>query len=344
MTSQNVTKIFDIQKNVGRTPYKTRHSGRFGIEIETETDNKYKYPVLKFWEPKEDRSLRGFGVEYVLKAPLDSVDLTEPLKEFKYVDEQYKFKRGSVSTSVHVHMNMQNETYKTVANIMTVWALIEPILVRYSGPDRMSNLFCFGLMDVEGLLDKWIGVLNMINRNTFGKVAVSQDQVKYSALNIATLSSLGTLEARTFRGELDTNVIQKWVDILGKIVSFSSDPDMDPSLIMKMYDEQGINILDIIFGELAEELKIKDYKKLISFDEIFHASKIACVSKDWSRFGILKVKPIYKEMIRPQLEELAQVLFKSPYDQLKYEERNIVIERYHQINVNMKVVDATGDI
>jgi hypothetical protein len=342
--STNLNKVYDIMKSSGRG-IGTRYTGDFGVEIETETDKKYDYPALKYWEAKKDNSLRDWGVEYVLKGPMGGPELERALTEFQACDKKWKFKTSSVSTSVHVHVNMLNETYLTVANFMTAWVLLETMLIRYSGPDRLSNLFCLPVRDAEGLLNKWINLLSQINRNSFSKAVLNSEHVKYSALNAATLSTLGTLEVRSFRGETDIKVIQEWIDIIDRIKQFAADPKLTPATICKMYSENGPALVDIILKEHAKKLKatVKDIKREMDRD-VWYAANLAGVSKDWSKFGILKVKPVYKEKIKEQLEAISQKQFNSGFDQIPYHERLIVYEIYHRVNPTNKIVDAQGDL
>lgn len=338
-----VTKVYDIMKATGRAPA-VCHTGDFGVEIETETQDKYPYPTLKFWEAKKDNSLRDYGCEYVLKVPMDVPSLEKALHEFSLCDKKFKFRNSSISTSVHVHVNFLNSTYLAVANFLTAWTLVENVLIRYSGPDRLSNLFCLPIRDCEGIVDKWVHLLGLLTRANFGKANLNPEQVKYSALNAATLSTLGTLEVRTFRGETDISVIQRWVEIIQKLKNFSEQKDVTPPYIMNLFKEHGTNIINLIFQEYAKEFQYKDLDKLIDMSQAFHAAKIASVSKDWSKFGVLKVKPVYKEKIKDDLEKISQQVAGGSFDQLQYHERLMVLEYYQRMNGNVRVVDAPGDI
>lgn len=340
--TNTITKVFDIMKTSG-FPVSTRYSGEFGVEIETETERKYEYPTMKFWEAKKDNSLRDWGVEYVLKVPMDLPDLEKALSEFAICEKKYKFKNGSVSTSVHVHVNMLNETYLTVANFLAAYALVENVLVRYSGPDRLSNLFCLPICDAEGILDKWLDILGKIGRNMFAKAKVAPEYVKYSGCNIATLGTLGTLEIRTFRGETDIKIIQKWIEIIQKIRLFASQEGMTPVRILELWKENKDTILDIIFQEFAEELRTKDTDQLIR-KNVLYVAKLANSSKDWTKFGVLKVKPVYKEKIKDDLDNISQSRFKVPFDQLQYHERLAVHEEYHRLRPNDRIVELLEDI
>lgn len=339
----NLNKVYDIMRSTGRAPA-TRHTGEWGIEIETETDKKYDYPTLKYWEAKKDNSLRDWGVEYVLKAPMNAPELERALTEFESCDKKWKFKNSSVSTSVHVHSNMLNETYLTVANFLTTWAAVEPLLIKHSGPDRLSNLFCLSIKDAEGILDKWINLLSNINRNAFTKATLNQEGIKYSALNAATLSTFGTLEVRSFRGETDIKLIQEWVNIISCIKDFASQKDLTPPIICEMFNKNGTALIDIIFKGYAKMLKapFKDLKTVMN-ESIIYSAKLASVSKDWSKFGILKVKPVYKAKLTAQLEQISQDKYGQAFDACTYHERLMVYESYERQNPNQKIVDTVGD-
>lgn len=341
MTS-TISTVYDIQKSVGRG-FKTRHTGLFGVEIETETERKYDYPTLHYWECKKDNSLRDWGVEYILKAPMSIPELEKAFEEFRQAEKKYHFRPESVSTSVHVHTNMLNQTYLTVANYLTTWLLIEAVLIQYSGPDRLSNLFCFGVKDAEGILDHWEKYVQSINRNNF-KSCPSPDAVKYAALNIATMATLGTVEARCFRGETDVKKIGVWIELLNKIKEFSARPGMTPPKILELYNKNRGGIIDIIFIEYAKELKYKDYEKLITLDHLKYASRIAASSKDWNRFGLVKIKAVYKEMIRDVLEQIAQEKSKGSFEQLSFHERQLVYEIYQRRNPTSRIIDELEDV
>jgi hypothetical protein len=339
-----VSTLFDIMKTTTK-PFPERHTGEFALEIETEVDNskRYEYPRMKFWTPKKDNSLRDYGVEYVMKGPVLRPELGNVLEEFQGANDKYKFRTNTVSTSVHVHVNMHNETFLTIANFLTAYALVENLLIRYSGPDRLSNLFCLALCDAEGLLDKWQNMLNQVGRKNFTKSGVSQEMVKYSALNIGNLFSLGTLEVRSFRGETDTAVIERWVHIIGKLKDFASSDGLTPSGIMKLWKEHKMAIVEIIFHEYAKELMCKDAEKLVT-QNVLYAARLSVTSKDWAKYGILKIKPVYKEFIKKELMELASAHFRSEFDGLDYHQRMAVYELYQRQNPINRIVDADDDV
>jgi len=339
-----IVNVYDILK--AQTKFSgDRHHGEFGVEIETETEKSYEYPKMKFWNTTKDNSLRDWGVEYVLKAPMNLPEFEKALEEFSICEKKYKFRNGSISTSVHVHINFQNDTFLTLANFCTAYALVENLLIKYSGPDRLSNLFCLPMCDAEGVVSNIVNLLSFVNRNMYAKVpgSVSVDRCKYGALNPAPITTLGTLEVRCFRGETDSKIIQRWVEIIKKLKDFSRREGLTPPDILKLWKENKATIVDIIFQEYASDLKYKETDELIR-KNLKYAADIACVSKTWDKFGILKIKPVYKEVAKDKLDRISNDMFQRLYDSLNYHERIAVAEKYQAMNPTTRIVDLNDDI
>lgn len=342
----DITKIFDIMKSTCRYDG-IRHTGDFGVEIETEVESSraYDFPRMKYWSVKRDGSLRDYGAEYVLKAPANSSELQNALNEFKTVCSKFNFKKDSISTSVHIHLNMLNDTYLTLANFITTYSLMENLLIRYSGPDRISNLFCLPMIDAEGIVTHIEDLLSKINKKMFTRLSMSPERVKYSALNMANLTTLGTAEVRTFRGETDIDIIFKWSQILLKMKEFSRRDNLTPPDIVLLYKDIGAEALvDLVFQEYSSEVKIFGKTKELIDSNIKYAAKFASVSKNWKQFGILKQKTVYREKVKSTLDKMSVDKFGSQYDQLPYHEKLVVDELYYINNLSTRIVDSTEDI
>lgn len=320
----------------------TRHDGDFGIEIETETKQEYMYPKSRFWKVDRDGSLRNFGVEYILKSPLSLEQCKDALEEFKDMTSALKF-LVSPYTSVHVHCNMMNETFKGMANFITTYILFENALLRYSGPERESNLFCLSFRDAEGCLDNAHTVLAAINSKTLKRTSISEDAAKYSALNFATFSRIGSLEIRTFRGTHDISEIQKWLQIIQKIREFSRIPDMDPVRIVDLAYRDPIEFYNVVFGDLASELNYPDKGELLS-NNLWYASKIAKISKDWNTFGVPKAKPETAEVAKGRIDNVSLEMFGVPFDRLDAAFKQIlVLEQVQIMYGDQPILNDGGD-
>ena len=340
--SKNTTKIFDIMKSYGA--YKgDRKTGTYGIEIETETSGAYDYPAMKFWSCTRDGSLRDFGVEYVMKGPVQYEDLDSVLNEFAAQSKKFKFKKDSVSTSVHVHTNMLNETFLTLSNFLTIYSLCENLLIKYSGPDRLSNLFCMPMRDAEGVIQYIEAMLQAVNRGMYHKLGMSPDQVKYGAINCAPLTKWGSVELRSFRGETDIVAIKKWVSIIEKMRKFASNPELTPVIILDMYRKKRGDIIKDIFGELAKDLDCKEREGLIT-KNLWFAAKIATVSKDWKTFGVIKPKPVFKAQLMPTLDKLMQDRYGKNYEEASFAEQVIINEVYEARNPAARIIEFAEDM
>ncbi len=333
--------IYDIMKSTLRYPGE-RHNGEFGVEIETESLKAYGYPQLKFWTCDRDNSLRNFGVEYILKAPMNQKEFSHALNEFSVCKKKFNFLPNEVSTSVHAHINFLNDSYLTLANFFTTYALVENLLVVYAGPDRLSNLFCLPMRDAEGVFTHIMDLLTAIHRKEWKRTAKGIDQVKYGGINIAPLTKLGTIEIRLFRGEVDTDIIENWVDILMRIKQFARQ-NITPNQILEMYRTDGVKFIDRVFGDKAKFLHTKDEANLMK-QNLFFAASFATICKDWSKFGVLKIKKIYKDKITAQLDEISINRFSNVYSELDWQQRVIVFEIYNQKNPTMRVVEQEEDI
>lgn len=333
--------IYDIMKSTLRFSG-DRHNGEFGVEIETESLRPYDYPNLKYWTCDRDNSLRNFGVEYILKAPMNQREFKHALNEFSVCKKKFNFLPNEISTSVHSHLNFLNDTYKTLANFFTLYSLVENVLVVYAGPDRLSNLFCLPIRDAEGVFIAMKDILEAIHKKSWKQTIKSIDQVKYGGLNVAPLTKLGTIEIRLFRGETDIEIIETWVDILMKLKKFARK-DITPTDIMNLYKEHGEGILDIVFEEYAHLLKTQDSAKLLK-QNLFYAASLATICKDWSKFGVLKVKKVYKEKLNNQLETISINRFKIPYSELDWTQRVIVMEIFSRENPEVRIVEQEEDV
>lgn len=259
-----------------------RLDGEFGIEIETETLTPYDSPDFYFWGIHGDASLRNFGREYVLKQPVLFKDVKAALEEFNEKTKKLKFIKDSFSTSVHVHINMLNEEILTLCNFMTIYTLFENLLIRYSGPNRLSNLFCLPIIDAEEINHQCISIVQNASVRNFKSMCLSENSVKYAALNLSALGTYGSLEVRSFRGETEVDKIYLWVSILNKILE-AARKKMTPKEFMDMYRKEGLKTKDIIFGDLSKEIEHPEEVELIESNEYF-AGRLAYSIPDWSVF------------------------------------------------------------
>jgi len=348
--TKTIGEVFRNSRMLGETKY----TGEFGIEIETESARPYDAPKMKFWNSAADGSLRNYGIEYILKMPMNVAEIDEALAEFNVLTTKQKFITDSISTSVHVHVNMTTETPLTLANFVTAYTLMENMLIRISGPDRLSNLFCLPMKDAEGNVDNIEQVLKSFNRFQYRKTQINNDRAKYAALNMVPLTTLGSVEIRTFRGETDVASIKEWITIIKELKTFAQAPGLTPVKILGLYKDMGPEIVNEIFPATSHivrgGLTLQQVDKLIIDDKrevnnLYYAAKFANCSDRWDEnFGVPKPKKVVREKYNERLDAIAIEHFTVAYSELDYSKRIVVQELFTRLHPNVLVVDVEGDI
>ena len=339
--------IYEILTKVAGFSYRQRHDGQYGVEIETESIDSYRIPDMKFWNSDRDNSLRNFGIEYILKAPMVYKEIPLALNEFKTFAGKVSFIPDSHSTSVHVHINFLNETFLTMANFFTTWSLIENLMIKFSGPDRLSNLFCLPIKDAEGVLDTLKNILQKVQTKDYKRISINNDAVKYGAINPGPFLNLGSIEVRCFRGEMNTDLQFQWISLLESIIQYCRTKDLTPKVICDTYKDQGFRILDTIFGSLAPVIKqrmapseLTDYLNT----NIKYAARLASVSTRWEKFGIVVQKKVYKQHLKADLDALASKFNSSDFNTLSYHLQMVVQEMYETSNPTVRITETEEDI
>lgn len=285
-------------------------TGEYGIEIETETvsdisypddflrsaseptGHKYmKTPHLKQWVGHYDNSLRNFGVEFVFKEALTYKQSLAALDDFAVKTKGIKFIENAPSTSVHVHWNVFNETFLTLANFLTVYSMYETLMISYCGPLRRSNLFALPMRVAEHTVTMIVKMLKGFGNGSLQGCAVSDHSAKYAALNISTISRLGSLEIRSMRGTTNVDEIKSWLGMINRMVEFSRQESLTPSKILDMYRDDSTELFTMVFGQYTDDLRESaktdpdhGFDYLIE-KNLWYAKEISESIVDWSVFN-----------------------------------------------------------
>lgn len=194
-------------------------SGRFGVEVEVEGTN---LPAeIEGWSRKEDGSLRGESAEYVFNRPVQLAATTRRLNTLREaLKEDDVVVNFSDRCSVHVHLNVSDMQESAFSRLITLYALFEPVLVKFCGESREGNKFCLRMEDAGAIFEVYRTcirnpgrIFDLFERNSF----------RYSSLNIVdALYKFCSVEFRAMRGtvgsELDT-----WIKIINEMYTASID-------------------------------------------------------------------------------------------------------------------------
>lgn len=282
-----------------------KHEGDYGLEIETEVAKSEDYPkgffkehtdedngklVYKFkdslnthWIGHPDGSLRGFGMEYVLKKPLEISEVNKALDIFEEETKKIPFIQGTPSTSVHVHLNVVKEGPIQLANFLTAYVLLESILVEFSGETRRSNLFALPVRCAEHSHRAIMSLFKKMEDRQKSALAFSQEAYKYASINLSPLSKFGSVEIRPFRGTTNVSEIKAWVNIIDRLWVYAKSEGLYPNQIPTEYGKKGIDFMLDIFGPYTIGLMSAIDNELDEYvgENLFYAALIGNAIKDW---------------------------------------------------------------
>lgn len=185
-------------------PWTRYPKGEVGIEVEVE-GGPWPEETITNWVPHADGSLRGGGIEYVIRQPVMR-DKVRTALDTLVAGLHGRNMVFSFRTSVHVHINVQDLTVRQWVNFVSLFAIFEEAFVNVVGPERAGNKFCLRLKDADEPIRCIIEGLKSENLGAF----VNGD-LKYASMNVRATRTHGTLEFRAMRGNLNPVFITDWV-------------------------------------------------------------------------------------------------------------------------------------
>lgn len=236
--------------------------GEIGIEIETEGKNivmAVNGTNSKFWKTERDGSLRGNfpegAAEFVLAQPLEVKDVEEAVDELIELQKDATFD-FSHRTSVHIHMNVLDYTIEDLGALFSVYYMCEDVLLNFCGDSRKGNHFCLRYRDADGIA---VGLKALGENFARGLNSLSNDHFKYAALNLAPMTSYGSVEFRGMRGTMDKKVLMTWIGALVAMRDFAKKMGTAKKVYEYPFTVPADQMFDEIFGEHAEALKYPGY-------------------------------------------------------------------------------------
>lgn len=187
--------------------YRATDGQEIGIEIEVEGTG-LPTQAPKGWLIRPDGSLRGESAEFVFEGPATRDETLLRLDNFAKAFAGVKVNE-SYRTSVHVHLNAQDVRIKNIYTWIMLYTIFEDPLSYICGKDRIGNLFTLRAKDAEYYLDRLFAAVKDDYINI-----LNDRQLRYTAVNSLALFAHGTLEFRSMRGTVDTELIQQWMNIL----------------------------------------------------------------------------------------------------------------------------------
>jgi hypothetical protein len=180
-----------------------------GVEIECEGVGSANGLDKAYWETDEDRSLRGDGLEFITKVGARISHMAWALQNFMSVANAHKYKISD-RTSIHVHLNVLNLTMEQLNGLLIVYLICEQSLFNYASAHRKHNIFCVPL-EAHLFGAECYSMKNLLDRG-----------VKYSASNLKSVHTHGTLEFRHMETVYDFAPVWTWLILLGLLHRYAT--------------------------------------------------------------------------------------------------------------------------
>ncbi len=184
-----------------------------GLEVEMEGEGLMGLSI-PVWRKDGDGSLRGHGVEFILERPLSEKDARKAVDELYQGFKQLSKIKPSNRCGVHVHVNCQWMEVEQVFNYVTLYLILEDLILKWCGEDREGNLFCLRAKDAEWLLYSLIG--DKRDMGIFSETT-NRRMYKYASINIAAIYYYGSLEFRALRTPSSPKSIKDFISLLLRI-------------------------------------------------------------------------------------------------------------------------------
>lgn len=247
-----------MQLAKGKSKYTLVDPGTYiGIEIELENIKKTLPERLgHYWNTKGDGSLRNNGIEFVSLA-LRGDAVTYGLESiYEFLNAQRAV--ASARTSVHVHVNMQDQNLEQLIAHVYTYMIFERVLYDFIGNDRDQNNFCIPLYSYPATWD----LISSLSMGGPSVHAVASHWLKYSGFNIKPLCSFGTIEYRHFSGSTDAAKVIQWINMILSIKKFSSETTLE-SIKHSIATRSAYSITNLVFNDLAMLFQDKPLETMI---------------------------------------------------------------------------------
>lgn len=301
----NVETYFGLRKQAGK--------GFIGVEIEVEGSNLPSPPELNhIWQYTRDGSLRGESLEYVFAKPLSFPDTVNAINALKTA---FKDNKGVVNDSmragVHVHLNVRRLTLPQLFTICACYYILEELITRSAGSSRQGNMFALRLVDAYEPVYRIATFLRSGNVSQ-----LSSDEIRYAALNLASINKHGSIEFRQMRTPTDFSKVIRWVELLFTLYTNAPKIFSSPLDALTQFSGGGERqfILDLLGEDLANEFILchKDFESVSRTGARFvqDFAYILTSDEDWSRLDLIKDSkiPKYGRTPSPLEDAINQIL------------------------------------
>ena len=206
--------------NIAQNRAGVRPGEKYGIEVEAEgcpldsvPEMRWSQAYNSYWSVTGDGSLRNGGIEFLSK-PLGRTAVRHAINALWPYFREGRME-PSVRTGIHIHASCLGLNTDHVLRILQHYALVEPALFAYVGPQREENIYCipwYRSPDEVTHASQWLASWEP---NFVGPTG--EEPCKYSALYVQPLARFGTIEFRHAPTWTDADTMFRWWQMVQSI-------------------------------------------------------------------------------------------------------------------------------
>lgn len=220
-----------------------------GIELEIE-GSRLPEVSTDYWKSERDGSLRGESFEYVLRKPIPHKEAQKALLEISGIWEGNGAKiKDSPNAGTHVHVNCSDLTVTQLFNFISLYLVVEDVLVAQCGKDRIGNLFCLRSCDAEFMVDTMVEAVRDADLSVF-----HTDDLRYASVNVKALGDYGSIEFRAWRSDGDLVKVNWWVDLLMHLKATARTIDNPALIVADVSERTPYGFFTDILGPFAKDI------------------------------------------------------------------------------------------
>ena len=231
------------------------------IGIEVEMEGPYLPSEIRGWSVKGDGSLRGNGLEYILPNPVSRNLFEERISRLydAFLSQPHQID-PSDRCGVHIHLNCRDLEIDEIFNFITLYLVVEDVLMHWCGDNREGNLFCLRARDAEWMIrmliqDKKYGIFDTVTHN---------ETFKYGSLNLAALARYGSLEFRGLETPKTPHRIITWIKLLLALKDYAIATRHSSDLISGVcIKTPRVFLTEILGKELFDEIKCRNISDMM---------------------------------------------------------------------------------
>jgi hypothetical protein len=223
-----------------------------GVEFEFENVKlglPIEEPAAGFWVAKPDGSLRGNGMEFVLREPLFGEDLYTAVKWLCEWAAKNNFE-CNYRTGLHVHIDVRNMDEDELISMLVYYALYEKVIFDWVGDDREGSNFCMPFYIAELVLEDIVRALRA--NDQMREMAKKID--RYAGLNVNPLSKFGSVEWRHLQTTTDFERVLTWINICQSFKKYARKNALKPTeLLAELSSKSPEGLFLAILGPTLKE-------------------------------------------------------------------------------------------